>query len=84
MEAMRNAWLKHLSAHWQLSAPNTLARIRRTPKARELLERLNRALYASDPSGEISGQELLGATRALVKEEQEAERTATPLSALNG
>ncbi|MDD9963000.1 MAG: BatD family protein [Gammaproteobacteria bacterium] len=84
MEAMRNAWLKHLSAHWQLSAPNTLARIRRTPKARELLERLNRALYASDPSGEISGQELLGATRALVKEEQEAERTAPPLSALNG
>lgn len=84
MEAMRNAWLKHLSAHWQLSAPNTLARIRRTPKARELLERLNRALYASDPSGEISGQELLGATRALVKEEQEAERTAPPLSALHG
>ncbi|MYF12185.1 MAG: protein BatD [Gammaproteobacteria bacterium] len=84
MEAMRNAWLKHLSAHWQLSAPNTLARIRRTPKARELLGRLNRALYASDPSGEISGQELLGATRALVKEEQEAERTAPPLSALHG
>ena len=83
MEAMRNAWLKYLSAHWQLSAAKTLARVRRTPKALELLERLNRALYASDPSGEISGQELLGATRALVKEEQEAERTATPLSALN-
>ena len=84
MEAMRNAWLKYLSAHWQLSAANTLTRIRRTPKARELLERLNRALYASDPSGETSGQELLDATRALVKEERAAERTATPLSALNG
>ncbi|MCZ0945465.1 MAG: BatD family protein [Gammaproteobacteria bacterium] len=84
MDAMRNAWLKYLSAHWQLSAAKTLARVRRTPKALELLERLNRALYASDPSGEISGQDLLGATRALVKEEQEAERTATPLSPLNG
>ena len=84
MEAMRNAWLKYLSAHWQLSAASTLARVRRTPKARELLERLNRALYASDPSGEISGQELLSATRALIKEEQETEQTATPLSALNG
>ena len=78
MEAMRNAWLKYLSAHWQLSAAKTLARIRQTSKARELLERLNRALYASDSSREISGQELLSATRALIKEEQEKERIATP------
>ncbi len=83
-EAMRNAWLKCLSAHWRLSAAKTLARIRRTPQARELLERLNRALYASDPSGEISGEELLGATRALLKEEREAGRTTPPLSALHG
>ena len=84
MKAMRNAWLNYLSAHWQLSAAKTLARIRRTPQARELLERLNRALYASDPSGEISGRELLSATRALVREEQESERITTPLSALHG
>ena len=84
MEAMRNAWLKYLSAHWQLSAASTLARVRRTPKARELLERLNRALYASNPSGEISGQELLSATRALVKADLEAQRATPPLSALHG
>ena len=83
-EAMRNAWLDALSAHWQLSAANTLARIRRTPKARELLERLNRALYASDPSGEISGEELLAATRALIKEEDDREQAAAPLPALHG
>ena len=83
-EAMRNAWLKYLSAHWQLSAANTLTRVRQTPKAREMLERLNRALYAIDPSGAISGQELLAATQAMVKEAEEAERTATPLSALHG
>jgi len=84
MEAMRNAWLKCLSAHWQLSAANTLARIRRTPDARALLDRLNRGLYASDPDGEISGQELLGATRALAQEEREAGRAAPPLPALHG
>ena len=84
MQAMRNAWLKCLSAHWQLSAADTLARIRRTPDVQEVLDRLNRSLYASDPSGEISGPELLGATRALLKEERKAERTAPPLSALHG
>ena len=84
MEAMRNAWLKTLSAHWQLSAANTLTQVRQTPKARELLERLNRALYASDPSGAISGQELLAATQAMVKEDEEMKRTATPLSPLHG
>ena len=82
-EAMRNAWLDYLSAHWQLPAAKTLSRIRRTPKTREWLERLNRALYASEPSGQISGQELLEATRALVKSDQAAARAATPLSALN-
>ena len=85
LAAMRNAWLDCLSAHWHLSDANTLARIRRTPKARELLKRLNRALYASDPSGTISGEELLGATRALMKEEEEAgEQAAAPLPALHG
>ena len=84
METMRNAWLSHLSAHWQLSAAKTLVRIRRTPEARDLLERLNRALYASDPSGQISGQELLEATKALVKSDLEAQRATPPLSALHG
>ena len=84
MDAMRNAWLDALSAQWQLSAANTLARIRQTPKAHELLERLNRALYASDPSGEISGEELLSATRALLKEEEEGGRATAPLPALHG
>ncbi len=84
MDAMRNAWLDALSAQWQLSAANTLTRIRQTPQARELLERLNRALYASDPSGEISGEELLSATRALLKEEEEGGRATAPLPALHG
>ena len=84
LAAMRNAWLDCLSAHWQLSDANTLARIRQMPKARELLERLNRALYASDPSGTISGDELLGATRALMKEESEGEHATAPLPALHG
>ena len=84
LATMRSAWLDHLSAHWQLSDANTLARIRRTPMARKLLERLNRALYASDPSGTISGEELLGATRALMKEESEGEDATAPLPALHG
>ncbi len=83
-QAMRQTWLQVLSAHWQLSAANTLARIRRTAEAHELLQRLNRALYASDPSGEISGQELLSITRKMLKEDQQAQATATPLPALNG
>ena len=84
MEAMRNAWLDTLSAQWQLSPANTLTRIRRTSKARELLKRLNRALYASDPSGEISGEELLSATRTLVNEENERDPAAAPLPPLHG
>ena len=84
MEVMRSAWLEYLNARWQLSAANNLARIRRTPKARELLERLNRALYASDPSREISGQELLRATQALVNEDEDEEADTTALPALHG
>ncbi len=84
LAAMRNAWLDCLGAQWQLSDANTLVRIRQTPKARELLERLNRALYASDPNGTISGEELLRATRALMKEEDEREQAEAPLPALHG
>ena len=77
-KAMREAWIAHLGLCWQTGPSQTLAELRRHPQGSDLLQRLNRALYAPESAAPVPGPELLKATRALLKKPQPAERRQLP------
>ena len=67
-KAMREAWIAHLGLCWQTGPSQTLDELRRREEGSDLLQRLNRALYAPDSAAPApAGAELLEATRALLK-----------------
>ncbi len=72
VKSQRDAWLNHLSVLWRTSVADTLARVKNSPDAKKLLDRLNQAVYGSAPTLAISGDELLHSTRRLIDEAQEA------------
>ena len=77
-KAMREAWIAHLGLCWRTSASRTLSELRRHPQGSDLLQRLNRALYAPESADPVPGPELLKATRALLKKPQPAKRRPLP------
>lgn len=81
-EAMRNAWLAYLGAVWGASAAATLMRIKGDAAAKEMLNRLNAALYGDAQAPRIDGQALLHLTRILVQDS--AEEASAVLPELHG
>ncbi len=80
LDAMRSAWLAYLDTLWGTSPGETLARIKASPEASNLLDRLNRALYAAAGQTNLNGADLLAETRELIERQtQAAESTLPPL-----
>lgn len=77
-KAMRDAWIAHLGLCWQTGPSQTLDELRRREEGNDLLQRLNRALYAPDSAAPVPGAELLAATRALLKRPRRPRRGQLP------
>ena len=77
-EAMRNTWLNYLGAVWRTSPPDTLTRIKGASEAKDMLDRLNAALYADGAASAIDGQALLRLTRTLIEENAEEHSAILP------
>ena len=77
-EAMRNAWLTYLGAVWGASAAAALVRIKGNAAAKEMLNRLNAALYGDAEAPHIDGQALLRLTRTLVQDDADEAAAILP------
>ncbi len=67
VRAIRDAWIRHLGAHWNRAPDQTVEQLRQHPEGRRLLDALNRSLYSPDSSTAPSGADILAVTRSLQK-----------------
>ena len=77
-EAMRNAWLAYLGVVWRTSTADALTRIGGNAAAKEMLNRLNAALYADAQHPRVDGQALLRLTRTLVEDDADEQAAILP------
>ena len=75
---MRDAWIRHLAERSNLAPDQTVAMIRRHPAGQPLLEALNRALYSARAAETPPGQEIIKATRSMLKPDRKAPAPALP------